>query len=299
VNEAPSRDRRLIRDELWFLLTNRVPRRLLTRLFGWFSRIEQPIVRDVSMAVWNRFADLRLHEAKHTHFSSLHDCFIRELKSGSRPVDSTREVLVSPCDAIVGAHGTIDGTTVFQAKGFPYSLGDLLCDPCLVERYRDGRYVTLRLTPSMYHRFHAPADCQVRDVIYISGDTWNVDPIALRRIERLYCRNERAVIDTCLEGSRESLTMVPVAAILVASIRLSFLDVTLNLRYRGRNRIPCEAAFKKGDEMGYFHHGSTIVVFATRGLELCRGITQGATVRMGQPLLRYAGVQRDENTRTE
>ncbi len=279
-------------------MSNRIPRRVATQVFGRFSAVEHPIVRDLSIAIWKRLADLRLHEARKAAFTSLHDCFIRELKPECRPIDRSRDVLVSPCDAIVGAHGEVDGTTVFQAKGFPYRVGDLLCDPCLVERYRDGRYVTLRLTSSMYHRFHAPADCRVNRVTYISGDTWNVDPIALRRIERLYCRNERAVIDTCLDGTTEALTLVPIAAILVASIRLNFLDVTLNLTYRGPNRIPCEAVFEKGDEMGYFHHGSTIVVFATRGLRFCEGITQGATIRMGQPLLRYAVIQRDENTRT-
>jgi phosphatidylserine decarboxylase len=295
VRESPSR-RRLIADEIRFLLTNRIPRRLATQFFGWFSRIEQPLIRNASLWIWTRLADLELHDAKKTRFDSLHDCFIRELRPGCRPVDPCPDVLVSPCDAIVGAHGTVAGTTLFQAKGFPYALGDLLCDAQLVERYRDGRYVTLRLTPSMYHRFHAPADCHVSDVTYISGDTWNVDPVAIQRIERLYCRNERIVIDTRLPGSGERLTLVPVAAILVASIRLNFLDVTLNLKYRGPNHISCDARFRKGDELGYFHHGSTIVVFATRGLEFCGGVTPGAMLRMGQPLFRYAHPQRDENT---
>ena len=74
-----------------------------------------------------------------------------------------------------------------------YACEDLLGDPELVERYRDGRYVTLRLTSSMYHRFHAPHDCRVEQVTYISGDTWNVNPIALKRVEKLFCKNERAV----------------------------------------------------------------------------------------------------------
>ena len=77
---------------------------------------------------------------------------------------------------------------------------------------------------------------------------------------------------------------MPVAAILVASIHLNFIDVALNLRYKGPNHIPCHASLKKGDEMGYFRHGSTIIAFATQGLELCDRIHQGHTVRMGEPL---------------
>ena len=80
-------------------------------------------------------------------------------------------LLSSPCDGIVGAWGPIAGTELIQAKGFPYSLLDLLGDPELVDYYRDGSYATLRLTSSMYHRFHAPADCSVSQVTYISGDT--------------------------------------------------------------------------------------------------------------------------------
>jgi phosphatidylserine decarboxylase len=274
-------------DDINFLLTNRIPRRLATTFFGWFSRIEHPIVRDLSIGVWKRFADLNLQEAKKAQFTSLHDCFTRELKAGVRPIDSKPDIVVSPCDAIVGASGTIARTALFQAKGFPYTLEDLLCDAPLVERYRDGRFITLRLTSSMYHHFHSPADCEVEEVTYISGDTWNVDPIALRRIERLFCRNERAVIETRLKGSSESVTLVPIAAILVAGIQLRFLDVPLNLKYNGPNRIRCRASFLKGDEMGYFSHGSTIVVFATAGLELCETVNEGAVIRMGQPLLRH------------
>ena len=78
----------LQQEDLNFLLTNRIPRRLLTRFMGWFSKIEQPLVRDLSIGVWRLFADLDLSEAKKTQFSSLHDCFIRELKDGARPIDA-------------------------------------------------------------------------------------------------------------------------------------------------------------------------------------------------------------------
>ena len=94
----------------------------------------------------------------------------------------------------------------------------------------------LRLTSSMYHRFHAPHDCHIERVTLIHGDTWNVNPIALKRIERLFCKNERAVIRTRLK-SGEAFTLVPVAAILVASIRLHFLDLLLNARHAGAHRV--------------------------------------------------------------
>src|SRR5262252_2149578 len=88
-------------EDVNFLLTNRIPRRLLTRFMGWFSKIEQPLVRDLSIAVWRLLADLRLDEAKKQRFASLHDCFIRELKPGARPICEDAGVMVSPCDAIV------------------------------------------------------------------------------------------------------------------------------------------------------------------------------------------------------
>jgi len=273
-------------DRINFLLTNRIPRRLTTRVMGWFSRLEHPLLCRASVAVWQRFGgDLNLHEAKKTRFTSLHDCFVRELKEGARPIDARPEVLVSPCDAIVVASGRIRGNQLVQAKGHTYTLDELLVDPAIVEAHRDGTYVALRLLSTMYHRFHAPCDCEIDEVIYVAGDAWNVNPIALRRVDRLYCRNERAVIRMRLSGSGEPLTLVPVAAILVASIHLHFLDVLLNLKYRGPNRIPCRASFSKGDELGYFHHGSTIIVLAPRGLSLCGAVREGASIRVGQPLL--------------
>ena len=273
-------------EDINFLLTNRIPRRLATQFIGWFSQIEQPFVRDASIALWKLFSDLDLSEAKRSEFKSLHDCFIRELKDGARPVDSASAILTSPCDAIVGAHGAIAGTELFQAKGFPYTLQDLLPDPALVEAHRNGRYVTLRLKSSMYHRFHAPYDGCIDKVIYVSGDTWNVNPIALQRIERLFCKNERAVIKTTLAPGGQTVTLVAVAAILVASIRLHCVDGLLNHDYRGRTVIACDSAFKKGDELGWFQHGSTIIVFAPDGFEFCDNVREGAAIQMGQPLLR-------------
>ena len=284
--------RLLAQEDLNFLLTNRVPRIALTHFMGRFSKIRHPLVSRCSIAVWKLFTDLDLSDARQRRFSSLHDCFTRELMPGARIVDADPDVLTSPCDAIVGACGTVAGTTAFQAKGFPYRMEELFGPGTDPAPFRDGRFVTLRLTSAMYHRFHAPHDCDVSHVSYLSGDTWNVNPIALKRVERLFCRNERAVLSARLRRGNHAIAIVPVAAILVASIRLRFTDVLLHLRYRGPNEIPVEARFGKGEEMGGFQHGSTILMFVPAGFELHESITTGTRIRMGQPLMRLPPLPR-------
>jgi phosphatidylserine decarboxylase len=237
-------------EQLNFLLGNRIPRRAATQFMGWYSHIESPWLTRLSVKLWQLFADdLRLHEATEKDFISLQECFTRRLVPGARPVDVRPDVVISPCDAIVGECGSIQGNTVFQAKGFPYEIGDLIPDSALQDTYRSGRYITLRLKSSMYHRFHAPVDCSVDEVRYISGDTWNVNPIALKRM-KFHC-----------------------------------LPETLSLKYRGPNRISCQSHYQKGDEMGYFQHGSTIIMFATSNYALADAVRPGETIRMGEALM--------------
>lgn len=272
-------------EDLNFLLTNRIPRIALTRAMGRFSKIRSPALARLSIAVWRWFTDLDLSDAKPQRYQSLHDCFTRELVPGARPVDPDPRVFTSPSDAIVGACGTAERDQVFQAKGFPYSLRELFGPTQDTAPFEGGTYVTLRLTSAMYHRFHAPADGTVDHVTYLSGDTWNVNPIALARVERLFCRNERAVLRMTLAEGGHPVALVPVAAVLVASIRLHFLNVLLHLRWKGPNEMPCQAPVRKGQELGWFEHGSTIIVFAPPGFRLAEGIAPGRRLRMGQPLL--------------
>jgi len=272
-----------------FVLTNRIPRNLVTRFFGWFSRIEQPWVRDLSLAAWRTFSDLELQDAAKQEFKSMHDCFVRELKPGARTIDPRMDIVASPSDAIVGACGRVEDDMLIQAKGAPYTLLDLLADAELVEKYRNGVFLTLRLTSGMYHRFHAPYDCCLRTITYISGDTWNVNPAALRRIDKLFCKNERVVIDTVLSPRGEALAIVPVAAILVASVRIHCLPSPLNLQYRGPNHFEVNRRVVKGEELGWFEHGSTIIVFGQPGMRLAAGLGEGVRIRTGQAILELAG----------
>ena len=210
-------------------------------------------------------------------------------------MDNRAEILASPCDAIVGANGRIDGDQLYQVKGFPYTLQDLIGKHSDNDCYRNGSFVTLRLTSSMYHRFHAPHDLSVEKVTYISGDTWNVNPIALNRVEKLFCKNERAVIACRLNASQVPILLVPVAAILVASIRLHCCDTEKHLRMIAENQpettstehpIPCHGMYEKGQEMGWFEHGSTIIVFVPEGITLLEQITEGKHIKAGEALCR-------------
>ena len=278
-------------EDLNFLLTNRLPRRLATQVMGKVSRIEQPLVRDASIGLWRLFCDVDLSDAKETRFRSLHDAFIRELRPGARSVDPDPAVLVSPSDAILGANGIVAAGQVLQVKGSAYRLADLVQDEALARAHEGCAYATLRLTAGMYHRFHAPADLRVESVRHLWGDTWNVNPIALKRVEALFCRNERAVIRVRLNDG-VAITLVPVAAILVAGLKLGFLPEGQDLRATGGRTIPCSATLERGGEMGWFEHGSTIVMLAPPGYTLTPGLREGARLRMGERLLLSPGASR-------
>ncbi|MGA0570875.1 archaetidylserine decarboxylase [Variovorax sp. VNK109] len=278
--------RHLMQNEsLNFWLTNGLPRRSVTRWMGRLSKVRVWPVPQVSMGLWRLFTDVDLGDAKKSRFESLHDCFTRELVEGARLVDRRASILSSPCDAIVGACGHVKRHAMLQIKGQTYALDDLLLDAALAAHFDGGTYVTLRLTSAMYHRFHAPHDGVVTRVRYLPGDVWNVNPPTLRRVPRLFCRNERAVIEMRIDADGHRLALVPVAAILVASLRLHFADLHLHIDYDGPSDVACDAKLVKGQEMGWFEHGSTIIVFAPRGFALADGIGTGQRIRMGQALL--------------
>lgn len=276
----------LMHPALNFFLTNRLPRTAVTIFFGRLSRIRNRWLTRFVIRVWKRFSDLDLSDARKQHFQSLHDCFVRELKPGARPIDVEPGAIISPCDAIIGAHGTIKAGLMLQAKGQRYSLEDLLGADRHSDQFSGARYVTLRLTAQMYHRFHSPASMRIHRVDYISGDCWNVNPPALDRVPRLFCRNERAIINAQLSDTGEPIVLVAVAAILVASIRLRFADVLLHLRYRGSNPISCNHDVTPGEELGWFEHGSTIILIAPGHFDLASHWVTGNRIRMGQVLLR-------------
>jgi phosphatidylserine decarboxylase len=277
----------LATEDINFLVTNRIPRQSLTLLMGRVSHIQSAWFTRLALKVWGWFDDFDMHESASQHFDSIHAFFIRALKPGMRPIASEPNTLVSPCDGVIGAHGPIEDGQLFQAKGFPYTLQDLLGPDAEWDAWRHGYFVTLRIRASMYHRFHAPCTGRLRRVHYFSGDTWNVNPIALQRVEKLFCKNERAALWVENTEQQHTIALVPVAAVLVASIRLHAIDTLMHLRYQGPRRMDCDHPFARGDEMGWFQHGSTIVMLMPPGYGIAPGRHTDDVVRVGQTLLTY------------
>lgn len=271
-------------ERLNFLCTNRIPRKTLTLLMGRLSRWKNPVVFKASLKIWQFCSDdFNLQEACEANYQCLHDVFTRKLKPDARPLDNRDDIVVSPVDAIVGAFGNIDDVMAIQAKGFPYSIVDLVQDQSIANRYKNGKFLTLRLKSSMYHRFHAPFDGEINSVNYISGDTWNVNPIALKVVERLFCKNERVVLEPTDENGN-SITMVAVAAVLVASVKVHGLAGALDLRYQGPNRMAIQRNFSKGEELGYFQHGSSFVLLLPASFEFDASIQTSQRLNMGEAI---------------
>jgi phosphatidylserine decarboxylase len=239
------------------------------------------------MAVWTTFGGpIDLAEAESAEYDSLQSVFTRRLRAGARPFTADAEALASPCDGIVGAFGQVRDGLALQVKGSAYPIADLLLDSELIDRFVDGWFVTLRLRSTMYHRFHAPADGRVGAIRWIGGDTWNVNPPTLKRVRGLFCRNERVVIPIDTTDPQASIALVAVAAILVSGVELRVLDGPVRQAPAGRvARYPCGAAVKRGDELGHFKNGSTIIVFAPAHFAASDLLAEGAIVRAGEPLL--------------
>ena len=273
----------LEQEQLNFWLTNRIPRILLTRMMGRLSKIRHPWIARPGIALWRHWGGLDLREAQQSKFDSIHECFIRRLKPGTRPFDPDADIVCSPCDALVGAQGLIQDGQLIQIKGMVYRLSDLLQSESLAKACEGYGFVTLRLTASMYHHFHAPHDLRVKSLRYIRGDAWNVNPPTLKRVPSLFTKNERAVIELSIENTKETMWLIPVAAVLVASMRFTFSNLHLHLNYHGPSQINTDVPLRKGDEMGWFEHGSTIICLTPPEWRWM-GPSNGQRIKAGQAL---------------
>lgn len=254
------------------------------------ARLPGPLLRLVIRA-YVRAYGVDLAEAAEPlgAFATFNAFFTRRLREGARPVAADPDVVVAPCDARLqswgelGAHGRLE-----QIKGRDYSLGALLGSAEEAREFSQGVHATLYLSPAMYHRVHVPADARIVAWRYVPGRLFPVNGPAVRQVEALFARNERVIVR--LESERfGALAVVLVGAANVGRISLTFTALRSNTgRAAVAERLDPPREVRRGDELGAFNLGSTVVLLASDpALRPC-GAAAGELVRMGQSLWRRA-----------
>lgn len=276
-------------DTLLLRLLRFVPKNLVSRAFGVVARIRRPraFVRALNR-FWVRRFDVDVGEAARPveSYESLLAFFTRELKPGAREVTAEPDALASPVDARVGAFGAVDGGRLLQAKGMDYSLAALLGSEEDAARFAGGSYLTLYLSPRDYHRIHAPREGRVTRTRYEPGTLWPVNGPATRTVPSLFAVNER--VTTWLETDRGAIAVVMVGATNVGSIRLSYHPLVTNQGGR-RQALAHEPPIgvARGDHLGTFELGSTVVLVAEAKDLAWSGFTEGEWIPMGRAIGRF------------
>ncbi|RJO66770.1 MAG: phosphatidylserine decarboxylase [Myxococcales bacterium] len=267
-----------------------LPKRSLTGTVGWLSDRRPPRrVLHSTIRFFVRRYGVEIDEAAEPPeaFDSFDAFFTRALKPGARPIDAAPEAIVSPCDGTWAESGPLEALQLTQIKGKRYSAARLLGDERLAEAFDGGRFATVYLAPRDYHRVHFPVDGAIAGYRYIPGALYPVNPPAVRSIPNLFSRNERLVVR--LTTSSGLVVVVMVGATCVARISASFE------RERGpfRHGRSAEASYdpplavRRGDELGMFHMGSTVVLLFPPGKMEFENVTPGAAVRMGERIGRW------------
>ncbi len=260
-----------------------LPTRLISRTWGKFTRTSaskhliRPFVQTFKV-------DTREAEKDLSEYPTLNAFFTRKLKKGYRPIDEDPSGIISPVDGSVSASGICDQDRLMQIKGFEYTLFGLLRDGPMANRFIDGTYTTLYLSPRDYHRVHAPLDMEISGIGYMPGTLMPVNGPSVRWVEQLYTQNERLIIYA--RTSVGMIAVVLVGAHCVGSISLSFHDLVTNSPGRGPARLEFERSveMKKGDELGMFQMGSTVVVLFEKGRVELALPQLGMPVRLGQKI---------------
>jgi phosphatidylserine decarboxylase len=245
-----------------------LPHAVLNGAMGAIGRIRRPrFAIDYTIRRWVEREQIELSDFEPGPWDTLEDFFLRSLRTGARPIG---EGIVAPADGVVVGAGDCDAGTILQVKGKPISVERLIGGPS-----EAARYLTIFLTPRGYHYVHAPMDGVLHDVRWIPGRFFPQNEDALQHIDAIYARNERAVVRF------GDLTMVMVGASLIGGIHLRDLDRS---RWTKKGSTPIGVAKKKGDPIGHFTFGSTVVLLFPRGYEGALPAV-GAQIRMGQTVL--------------
>jgi len=257
------------------------------------ARVRFKPFKNLAISIYTQLHTVNLEEAELTDkysYESLNAFFTRALKPGSRPLDSENSNWVCPVDGAVSQAGAIDNGSIFQAKGRDYSLLELLGgDEAQAEFFNNGKFATLYLSPRDYHRIHMPVDAELKYMTYIPGRLFSVAAYTVKAIPRLFARNERVVCQ--FETRHGPMVMVLVGAINVSATETVWhgLVTSIGRRIKKYNYAAGEITLKRGDEMGRFNLGSTVILITTENFELDESIEAGAAVYMGCKIGRTTG----------
>ncbi|HUS27497.1 MAG TPA: archaetidylserine decarboxylase [Kofleriaceae bacterium] len=253
-------------------------------LVGATARRRLPVpLRSAAYRAFARVTGASLDEAELDlrAYTSLGDLFARRLRPGARTVCEDYGAIIAPCDGVLAARGTaVDGALV-QAKGRNYQLEDLVVDAEYAEKLRGGDYATIYLSPKDYHRVHTPVDGTIVRYDYVPGALWPVNPVVATRRDRLLVRNERVVI-WIKAGRLGMVAIVMVAASGVGNMALSHAPESVVWRAAGEpRRIDVGVEVQKGEELGAFRLGSTVVMVFEPGAVALDGEV-GHVMRFGE-----------------
>jgi phosphatidylserine decarboxylase len=263
---------------------NVLPHHFVSRLVYRLTRIEGRLVPAV-IRVFSKLYNVELNEAVHPdpgHYRSFNEFFTRELRSDARTIDSAANSIASPVDGCVSQLGRIEDGRLYQAKGINYSLLDLVGGrEADASSFSNGHFATLYLSPRDYHRIHMPMSGRLTAMHYVPGRLYSVAPHTVRTVPGLFARNERVV---CLfDTDAGKLAMILVGAINVAAIETVWAGLITppNSKRIIHRDYDEHRSFNKGEEMGRFNMGSTVILLVENSKDWKAGLTEGSPVRLG------------------
>jgi phosphatidylserine decarboxylase len=250
------------------------------------ARIRWQPFKNLAISLYTKLHAVNLEEAEISdkyRYQSLNAFFTRALKPDSRPLDSDDENWICPVDGTVSQAGNIDNGRIFQAKGRDYTLLELLGgDKAQAAPFSNGKFATLYLSPRDYHRIHMPVDAELKSMTYIPGRLFSVAAYTVRAIPRLFARNERVVCS--FETRYGPMVMVLVGAINVSATETVWhgLVTSNDGGIKKYNYPEGQVKLQRGDEMGRFNLGSTVILITPPDFELDEKLTAGSAVYLGR-----------------
>jgi phosphatidylserine decarboxylase len=286
-----------LRARLLATLQVALPAHAITAVTHRLARSRQPLIR---LALLRTF--LSMHPVDMTDaaiedpesYPTFNDFFTRALRSGTRPLHGGADTVVSPCDGIVSAIGTLDGARILQAelsaKRHTYSLKALMAGGDLAAPFVGGRFACLYLAPPDYHRVHMPLAGTLTAVRYVPGRLFSVNEESVRRTPDLFSRNERVI--SVFATAIGPMAVIMVGAMNVGSISLVWAGDVTPRRTRELTALPLPATpvrLARGDELGHFNMGSTVIVLLPPNTGAWRSeLAAGQRLKVGQALGRAA-----------